>query len=105
MNETMYIFKLDAQARITIPAEARKIFDFEDIVYMKLHIVDEVKYIQIAAFEIEFYHCSAKIDKKGRFFVPKEVKEKFNLKKGDVLISFEEEKDVTKRSLFLRLST
>lgn len=105
MNETMYIFKLDVQTRVTIPAEARRIFGFENVVYMKLHVENGIKYIQIAGHEIEFYHCSACLDKKGRFIVPREVREKFNLKKGDILISFEQEKDNLKRSLFLRPST
>ena len=39
MKETMYVFKVDSQYRITIPAMARKLYCFEKDVYFKLQVI------------------------------------------------------------------
>ena len=38
MNETVYIFKLDMQNRITLTSMLRQVYDFNDLIYMKLQV-------------------------------------------------------------------
>ena len=75
MNETVYIFKLDMQNRITLTSMLRQVYDFNDLIYMKLQVIDGEKYLQISGYEIDFYQAISKQDYKGRISIPKEVRE------------------------------
>ena len=57
MNETVYIFKLDMQNRITLTSMLRQVYDFNDLIYMKLQVIDGEKYLQISGYEIDFYQA------------------------------------------------
>lgn len=105
MKETMYVFKVDPQYRILLPVMAREVYGFEKDVYIKLQVIDEQKYIQISGKAIEFFHTMSKVDAKGRFILPKEVRNKFDIMCGDELESFEDEIDSQNRSLLLRRKT
>lgn len=102
MKETVYIFKVDSQYRIALTSMIRLIYDFNNAVYIKLQVIDEQKYIQISGHEIEFYQAIPTMDQKGRFVIPKEVRQKFDIQKGDSFESFEDEVDSNERSLLLR---
>ena len=102
MKETMYVFKVDSQYRVTIPAMARKLYCFEKDVYFKLQVINEQKYLQISGKEIDFYHTTSKIDSKGRCIIPKEARDKFDIKCDELFDSFEDEIDSNNRSLLLR---
>ncbi len=101
MKETFYIFKLDSQNRILIPVNARTIYGFEDIVYFKLQQIEGENYLEMSGYTLKLYQSMARIDDKGRIFLPKEVREKFELKPKDTLVSYEG-KDEEHRSLLLR---
>ena len=60
MNETVYIFKLDMQNRITLTSMLRQVYDFNDLIYMKLQVIDGEKYLQISGYEIDFYQAISK---------------------------------------------
>lgn len=102
MLETIYVFKLDKACRLQLPIMVRKIYSFEKTVYMKLLEVEGEKYLQISGTELELYQAYVQLDAKGRFFVPKEVKEKFSLFAGDRLDSYEGEKENGTRTLLLK---
>lgn len=102
MKETVYIFKVDSQYRIALTSMIRLIYDFNNAVYIKLQVIDEQKYIQISGHEIDFYQAISTMDPKGRFVIPKEVRQKFDIQKGDSFESFEDEVDSNERSLLLR---
>lgn len=102
MNETVYIFKLDMQNRITLTSMLRQVYDFNDLIYMKLQVIDGEKYLQISGYEIDFYQAISKQDYKGRISIPKEVREKFDIQTGDKLESYENEGDPNHRSLLLK---
>ncbi len=88
MKETFYIFKLDSQNRILIPVNARTIYGFEDIVYFKLQQIEGENYLEMSGYTLKLYQSMAHIDDKGRIFLPKEVREKFELKPKDTLVSY-----------------
>ncbi len=101
MKETFYIFKLDKQNRILIPVNARTIYGFEDIVYFKLQQIEGENYLEMSGYTLKLYQSMANIDEKGRIILPKEVREKFELKPKDTLVSYEGQ-DEEHRSLLLR---
>ncbi len=101
MKETFYIFKLDAQNRILIPVNARTIYGFENIVYFKLQQIDGENYLEMSGYTLKLYQSMANIDDKGRIILPKEVRDKFELKPKDILISYEGQ-DEEQRSLLLK---
>lgn len=102
MKETWYMFKVDSQYRICLNENVRKIYSFEKEVYLKLQVIDGQKYIQISGKAIEFFHSLARMDKKGRFVIPKEVREKLDIECGDRFDSYEDEVDSKSRTLLLR---
>lgn len=102
MKETVYVFRLDSQNRILVPLMARQIYGFEDDVYLKLQVIDGEKYLQISGREIQFFQSMSKLDEKGRFSVPKEVREKFEFSPHQEFDSYEEEIDSDNRTLLLK---
>lgn len=102
MKETLYIFKVDSQYRVLLPIMSREIYSFEEKVYLKLQVINSQKYLQISGREINFFQGLCKLDGKGRFIIPKEVREKFEIKSGDYFDAFEEEIDSKNRTLLLR---
>lgn len=102
MKETVYMFKVDAQYRIMLTSMTQIIYDFNRTVYIKLQVIDEQKYIQISGHKIEFYQAISTMDQKGRFVLPKEVRQKFDIQKGDSFEAYEDELDSNKRSLLLK---
>lgn len=102
MLETIYVFKIDKTCRLQLPVMVRKIYSFEKTVYMKLLEIEGEKYLQISGTELELYQSYVQLDAKGRFFVPKEVKEKFCIGAGDKLDSYEGERENGTRTLLLK---
>jgi AbrB family looped-hinge helix DNA binding protein len=102
MKETIYVFKVDSQNRISLPLMAREIYGFKKEVYFKLQVIDGQKYLQISGTAIEFYHTMSKLDTKGRVIIPKEAREKLDICCGDTFDTYEDEIDSKERSLLLR---
>ncbi len=101
MKETFYIFKLDKQNRILIPVNARTIYGFEDIVYFRLQQIEGENYLEMSGYTLKLYQSIASMDGKGRIILPKEVRDKFELKPQDTLLSYEGQ-DEEHRSLLLK---
>lgn len=102
MKETLYVFRLDKQFRVTVPMLAREMYFFDKIVYLKLQVIEGVKYLQISGKKLDYYQASVGMDAKGRFIIPKEAREKLDLKVGDKLDSFDTEIDSDDRTLLLK---
>lgn len=102
-KETFYQFKLDKQYRILFPVEVREVYGIENLVYLKLQVIDGERYLQISGRPIDFFQAQAKVDEKYRLIIPKSVREKFGISAGDEFDSFESEVDTSNRSLLLKV--
>lgn len=103
IKETFYLFRLDKQYRILLPAEMREVYGIESQVYLKLQVMDSERYLQISGRPIDFFQAQVKLDEKFRLTIPKSVREKFGISTGDEFDSFESEVDTSDRSLLLKV--
>lgn len=102
MKETIYTFSIDKQNRMLIPQGAREIYGISDTVYMKLQVIDDVRYLQISGTAMNFYQMTTSTDEKGRIIMNKDLRKKFECGPGTEFDSFDTEMDSPQRSLLLR---
>ncbi len=102
LNESFFEFKLDSVYRIQINKEIRNIYGIDKYVYLIYQEIDGKKYIKITGKTIDSCQVIKKLDRGNRLLIPKCIRNKLGLNKGDLLLSYIDVTDKSNEYLYLK---